>query len=180
MAEVNVVKQPKAETGGIMRPFGWSPVFEGSLFNINPFGLMRRFTEDMDRVFGSVSKEASELAEWRPAIEVKEEKGKLLLKADLPGVKNEDVKVSVMDDVLTVEGERKHEKEEKREGYYHSERSYGRFSRSIRLPEGAKVDQASAQFTNGVLEVGIPIPEAKQQRKEIPVQEPAKPKTAAG
>jgi HSP20 family protein len=79
-----------------------------------------------------------------------------------------------------VEGERKHEKEEKREGYYHSERSYGRFSRSIRLPEGAKVDQASAQFTNGVLEVGIPIPEAKQQRKEIPVQEPAKPKTAAG
>lgn len=178
MAEVNVIKQPKPETSSVTRPFGWSPLFEGSLFNINPFALMRRFTEDVDRALGPISKETWELAEWSPAIEVKEEKGKLLVKADLPGVKQEDVKVSVTGDILTVEGERKHEKEEKREGYFHSERAYGRFSRSIRLPEGAKTDQASAQFTNGVLEVGVPIPEAQQKRQEIPVQGGAKSKTA--
>jgi HSP20 family protein len=70
-----------------------------------------------------------------------------------------------------VEGERKLEKEEKQEGYYHSERSYGKFYRSIQLPEGAKTDQTEAQFNNGVLEVTVPVLEAKAVRKEIPVQE---------
>jgi len=98
--------------------------------------------------------------------------------AELPGLKKEDVKVHIDGDTLVVEGERKQEKEEKREGYYHSERSYGKFYRSIQLPEGAKLDQTSAQFNNGVLEVSVPIPESKPARKEIPVQEAQKPKVA--
>lgn len=79
---------------------------------------------------------------------------------------------------MLVEGERKQEKEEKREGYYHSERSYDKFYRSILLPEGAKSDQTAAQFNNGVLEVTVPIPEVKPARKEIAVQEGQKPKVA--
>jgi HSP20 family protein len=176
MAEVSVVTQPKRD----VEPwFGFeTPLFRGSLFGVNPFALMRQFTEDMDRVFGKSQAEGGDIA-WRPAIEVRQKEGKLLLTAELPGVKKEDVKVTIASDCLTVEGERKQEKEEKREGYLHSERSYGRFYRSIALPEGAQTDQAAAQFHNGVLEVSVPVPEAKPKRKEIPIQEGAKTKAAA-
>jgi HSP20 family protein len=179
MAEVSVVKQPKPERDLFNRWLGFeAPLFRGNFFNINPFALMRQFTEEMDRTFGQMPAPAA--AAWRPTIEVKEKEGKLLVTAELPGVKKEDVKVNITGDMLTVEGERKEEKEEKREGYYHSERNYGKFLRSIPLPEGAKADQAAAQFNNGILEITIPIPEAKEKRKEIPIQEGPKAKTAAG
>jgi HSP20 family protein len=109
---------------------------------------------------------------------MKEVNGKLLVSAELPGLKKEDIKVQVSDDALILEGERKQEKEEKREGYYHSERSYGRFYRSIPLPEGATLDKASAEFINGILEVSIPVAETKQKRLEVPVCEGGKVKTA--
>jgi HSP20 family protein len=178
MAEVTVVKKPKEEKQEITRfPFFEAPLFRGSLFNVNPFALMRQFTEDMDRYFGQLPRVAGDGA-WMPAIEVKEKEGKLFVHAELPGVKREDVKVHIEGDVLIVEGERKQEKEEKREGYYHSERSYGKFYRSIELPEGAKIDQTAAQFKDGLLEVTVPIPEAKTKRQEVPIQEGAKPKAA--
>ncbi len=69
-------------------------------------------------------------------------------------------------------------KKEKREGYFHSERSYGAFYRSIPLPEGAQTEQTAAQFNNGVLEVSVPIPEVKAKRQDIPIQEAPKPKAA--
>lgn len=179
MAEVAVVKNPKQERQELSRVLGFeTPLFRGSLFTVNPFALIRQFTEDMDRFFGQTTGAAAEGAAWIPAIEVKEKEGKLLVNAELPGVKKEDVKVHIDGDTLIVEGERKQEKEEKREGYYHSERSYGKFYRSIPLPEGAKTDQTAAQFNNGVLEVSVPIPEAKAQRQDIPVQEGPKPKAA--
>jgi HSP20 family protein len=175
MAEVSVVKQPKQERPELSRWLGFeTPLFRGSLFNMNPFALMRQFTEDMDRVFGQLPRAAGDGMTWSPAVEVKEKEGKLLMTAELPGVKKDDVKVHIDGDTLVVEGERKQEKEEKREGYYHSERSYGKFYRSILLPEGAKADQAAAQFNNGVLEVTVPIPEVKAKRQEIPVQEGSK------
>ena len=175
MSDTPLMKAPEKN---ITRMFGTDPFLEGNLFNVNPFALMRQFTNDMDELFGRMPAETSLTADFRPAIEVKEEKGKLLVKADLPGVKKEDVKVTVANNVLTVEGERKQEKDEKREGYFRSERSFGRFLRSIPLPEGAKMDQASAQFADGVLEVAVPIPEVKQQRKEIPIEEGPKAKAA--
>ena len=178
MAEVTVVKQPKPEKPELSRVFGFeTPLLRGNLFSVNPFALMRQFTEEMDKTFGPV-RTAGDGAAWTPAIEVKQKEGKLLVTAELPGIRKEDVKVHIDGDTLVVEGERKQEKEEKREGYYHSERSYGKFYRSIPLPEGAKADQTAAQFNNGVLEVIVPIPEAKENRKEIPVQEGAKPKAA--
>jgi HSP20 family protein len=179
MAEVSVVKQLKRDTPELSRWLGFdAPLFRGNLFNMNPFALMKRFAEDMDRSWGQPPPVPGDGATWSPAIEVKEKEGKLLVIAELPGMKKEDVKVHIDGDTLVVEGERKHEKEEKREGYYHSERGYGKFYRSILLPEGTKTDQTAAQFNNGVLEVSVPIPEAKAARKEIPVQEAQKSTTA--
>jgi len=179
MAEVAVVKHPKKEAPGLSRALGFeTPFFRGNLFTVNPFALMRQLTEEMDRFFGQTPPVGVEGAAWIPPIEVKEKEGKLFVTAELPGVKKEDVKVHIDGDTLVVEGERKQEKEEKREGYYHSERSYGTFYRSIPLPEGAKPDLTSAQFINGVLEVTVPIPEAKVKRQEIPIGEGAKPKAA--
>lgn len=169
MAEVAVKKQTAKEETELVPWRGWEPLFRGSLFNLNPFALMRQFTEEMDRIFGApATREAGEWV-WAPAIEVKEKDGKLCVTAEIPGVKKEDIKVTVTDSALTIEGERKQEKEEKREGYYRSERSYGKFYRSIALPEGAKTDQAAAQFKDGLLEVTIPVPEAKEKAKQIPV-----------
>jgi HSP20 family protein len=179
MAEVNVVKQPNQERPELTRWVGFdTPIFRGSLFGVNPFALMRQFTEDMDRIFGQAPRATAEGMAWSPAIEVKQKEGKLLVTAELPGLKKEDVKVHIDGDTLVVEGERKQEKEEKREGYYHSERSYGKFYRAIPLPEGAKGDQVAAQFNDGVLEVTVPVPEVKPKRQEVPVQEGSKAKAA--
>ena len=142
------------------------PLFRGSLFGMNPFGIMRQFTDDMNRVFGT---EVNEVA-WIPTIEVKEAEGKLVVTAELPGLKKEDVKVNVTDTALTLEGERKEQKEDKREGYYHSERRYGKFFRSIPLPPGARIDTAIAQFKDGVLEVTVPIPETNETSKQVPIK----------
>ncbi len=171
MAEIAVVKQPTAEKPELTRWFGFdTPLLRGSVFSLNPFALVKQFAEDMDRTIARGPATAAETGAWIPAIEVKQKEGKLLLTAELPGVKTEDVKVHIDGKALVVEGERKEEKEEKREGFYHSERSYGKFYRSILLPEGAKAELTAAKFTNGVLEVTVPIAEAKEARKEIPIQ----------
>jgi HSP20 family protein len=179
MSEVKVKKEMSKEQEGLVRWPGFDmPLFRGSLFSMNPFALIRRFTEEMDRAFGSMMLGTEEARLWSPTVEVKEKEGKLLVSAELPGLKKEDVKVEVTPEALVLEGERKHEKEEKKEGYYHSERSYGRFYRSIPLPEGAELDKAAAEFTNGVLEVSIPIPKTETKRRQIPVNEAPKPKAA--
>jgi HSP20 family protein len=168
MAEVRVTKEPRAEHW-----FGLeTPLSRGGFFGANPFTLMKNFSEEMDRMFGYKTAVAAPDT-WRPAIEVKEEKGNLLVTAELPGVKKEDVRVHVSGDALVVEGERKFEKEEKREGYFHTERSYGRFYRAIPLPELADGGKATARFDNGVLNVVIPIPEIQPKTREIPVTEGA-------
>lgn len=167
MAEINVVKAPRPETTELDRWLGFdAPLFRRSLFNLNQFALMKHFTEDMDEMLGRWPRAIGDVAAWTPAIEVKEREGKLLVTADLPGLKKEDVTVHIEGGKLVIEGERKQEKEEKREGYYRSERSYGKFYRSIRLPEGALIDKAAANFTNGVLKVSVPIPVAKTARTE--------------
>lgn len=140
----------------------------------SPFQLMRRMMEDMDRMFeafnpsaasGSVTPEI-----WAPPIEVAERDGSIVVKAELPGVRKEDVKVEFTPDGLLIEGERKEEREERQKGMVRSECRYGRFSRLIPLPEGANMEQAKAQFTDGVLEITIPMAEEKQQRREIPIE----------
>ena len=87
-----------------------------------------------------------------------------MVRADLPGMAKDDFKVEVSDDMLTIEGERKHEKKEEREWYHYSERSYGSFYRAIPLPEGIDASKATSEFRNGVLEVTMPAPTRKEQK----------------
>jgi len=179
MSEVKVTKETMKPKEALVRKPGFElPLFRGSLFTMNPFALMRRFTEDMDRTFGTFPTGWEEPEVWKPTVEVKIVNGLLVVSAELPGLKKEDVKVKVTDESLILEGERKLEKEEEREGYYRSERSYGRFYREIPLPEGVILDKASAGFTNGLLEVYIPITENKQKPREVPVYEGEKAKIA--
>ncbi len=95
---------------------------------------------------------------WVPAMDLTEGDGKLVLRADLPGMDREDIEVEVKDGVLTVSGERRYEHEDRHEGYHRIERSFGRFSRSLRLPRGVDASAVSATFDRGVLEVTVPRP----------------------
>jgi len=101
---------------------------------------------------------------WAPEVEVFQKNNELTIRADLPGLKREDVKVDVTDDEIFIQGERKHAREEEREGYYRSERGYGSFCRVIPLPQGAITDQAKANFKDGVLEITLPAPPASKGR----------------
>lgn len=155
----------------------------------NPFGMMRRFTKDMERLFedfgtfsvpGFFNRSFPFTTEfkdfdWMPQIEVMKSNGDFMVKADLPGLTKDNVKVELTDEALTISGERTEEKEEKEKDFYRSERSYGRFFRQIPLPEGAKTDKAHATFANGVLEVKIPVAKMESQARKLEIkQEPAK------
>jgi len=174
-----------------------APREEKAIIASTPFSFMRRFATDMERLFeefegsrfpGFFGREffpftrEFEDVTWIPEIEVLRKNGDFIVRADLPGLKKDEVKVELTNDVLTISGERKEEKEEKHEGYYRSERSYGSFFRQIPLPEGAKIDTAKAEFTDGVLEVTMQAPAREPQKRLLEIkqeQEPAKAKAAA-
>jgi HSP20 family protein len=145
-------------------------------FLASPFGLLRRFTREMDRMFGDFGAKPrifdQPLGEfvWAPDLEVIERNGKLLVRADLPGLAKEDVKVSVVDDVLTIQGERKKEIETKKDDFYRTERMYGAFFRSLPLPEGIKTEQVQAIFKDGVLEITMPMAVTEKKAKAVDVK----------
>jgi len=146
-----------------------------------------RELEDMERRFGDIFSQPLLPALWRrtpmvemgwaPAIEVFEKEDKFVVKAELPGMKEEDIDVSIVGDTLTIKGERKAESEVKEEDYYCCERSYGSFSRSIAVPSNVDAKKIDASFEDGVLDVSLPkVPEVKP--KKIAVS--AKKKEKAG
>ena len=101
---------------------------------------------------------------WTPQIETFQRGNEFVVRADLPGLSKDDVKVDVTDDSVTLQGERREEHEEDREGYYRSERTYGSFYRVVPLPDGAITDSAKAQFNNGVLEIVLQAPPKEVSR----------------
>lgn len=146
----------------------------------SPFAFMRRFNEEMDRLFqdfgfgrglqvSPFGREPGLFGEsrstWSPQVEVIEHGGKLVVRADLPGMTRDDIEVDVTDNRLVIRGERRSEHEEEEEGYYRSERSYGSFYRAIPLPEGVDAENADATFRNGVLEITMPAPELGERRR---------------
>jgi HSP20 family protein len=158
----------------------------------SPFSLMRRMAEDMDRIFEDfgfagpsfslapllssgygqgLGGSSSSLARtgWMPQIETMRRGDELVVRADLPGLRKEDVHVEVDDGILTISGERHEESTDDRDDYYRSERSYGRFYRAIPLPDGVDENACDARFENGVLEVTIPLPK-QQERKSRRIQ----------
>ena len=161
------------QTGFLQRqgeyPFG---LMSHDLFRANPFSLLKRMTEEMDRVFQEVGmeREGTNGGGWSPAIEVSQRAGNYSVRAELPGLEPNDVKVEVENDSLVIQGERKFEHEEKDGGVQRTERQYGLFYRSIPLPEGANVEQAQAKFHNGILEVTIPVPDQQANRRSIPIE----------
>lgn len=133
----------------------WQPAREWSAFGA-----------DLDRFFDSFFQtrngDAGGHRRWVPAIDLVETEEDLVLKADLPGLSQDDVKVEVHDNVLTVSGERRAEHERKEDGYHRVERAFGHFSRSVTVPEGIDENAVSATFNDGVLEVRIPKPEERK------------------
>ena len=158
----------------------------------DPFNLLRQMTSEFDRMFETSAwpsfrwpvfrtRPAAEGATWFPEIDVFEKDNRLITKIDLPGMKKEDVKVEVTDGHLAISGERKTEAEEKKEDFYRCEREYGSFYRAVPLPEGVKLEDVKATFSDGVLEVSVPLP-AKPEAKirKVEIQEATKAaKTAA-
>ena len=143
-----------------------------------PFTFVRRFSEEMDRLFEDFGLgrgvltpmlEKAQLPRglWSPQVEMFERDNQIVLRADLPGLTKDDVNVELANDGITIEGERKNEHEEEGEGFYRSERSYGKFYRRIPVPEGVNLENAQATFNNGVLEITMPAPkpEARKARR---------------
>ncbi len=173
----------RSERGGLARRGEFFPslfsMTPREFFSANPFELMRRFTDEMNRAFTGTWREERA---FMPPVEIRQKGDNLIISAELPGIKKEDVKLEMTDEGLLIQGERKREEEEREEGFYRSERSYGRFARLIPLPEGANIDQTKAQFNNGVLEVTVPVPqlEKKEKRREIPIEAGERGKIAGG
>jgi HSP20 family protein len=131
--------------------------------------LLANWPAALRRGFGSGDTAMTPEA-WTPLVEVFQRGDRIIIRADLPGVSNEDIHVEMGNDEITIQGERRQEHEESREDYFHSERSYGRFFRHIRLPEGIEVGKAEATFRHGVLEITIPAPRReKSQRRRLEV-----------
>jgi len=159
-------------------------------FGASPFALMRRMMEDLNRMFedfgsprsfgggamtegsrGDLSRGGLPAVDWTPAIEAFERDRQLVVRADLPGLSPEDVRIEVTDDGLLIEGERRQEMEAEEEGgVYRSERVYGRFSRFLTLPDGVDADKAQARFDNGVLEISIPMTDQASRGRRIEIQ----------
>ena len=132
--------------------------------------MNRLFSTFFDTPTGRAANGGGAVRRWIPAMDLIEAGEHFVLTADLPGMSEDDVKIEVENNVLTVSGERKTELEDKHEGYYRLERSMGAFTRSLTLPEGIDAGAVTAAFDNGVLEVRIPKPEqAKPQRVQIAV-----------
>lgn len=111
------------------------------------------------------------IGEWRPAVDVSETDDAVVVKAELPGMDTKDVDVSLSGDVLTIKGEKKEEKEEKTKSFHRVERSYGSFTRSVRLPAAVVSDKVEATFKNGVLTVNLPkAEEAKRKVLKVNVK----------
>ncbi len=154
----------------------WEPARELSSLQ----GEMNRL---LNTFFDSPATGGGVLQRWVPAMDLLEEGDHFVLRADLPGMGEDDVRVEVEDGVLSVSGERKQESQEKREGYQRIERASGSFRRTLTLPDGVDAEQIKAEFDKGVLEVRIPKPEQRRSQrvqigiggapKTIDVQEPA-------
>jgi HSP20 family protein len=148
----------------------WRPAYEWS-----PFRALRELEDEMNRMFGLTRLPVREREEWllegiwSPRVDVMQTPDKIVVKADLPGVSKDDLKISIEDSHLTIKGERKKEEEVKEGEYHRVERVYGSFERTFELPATVEADKVEAAYKDGVLEVTLPKkPEA--QPKQIAVK----------
>jgi len=139
------------------------------LIRWNPYRSLISLPDEIERFFSDfgLDTRASDTV-WSPSVDLAENDDSYEVKAEIPGMKREDIKVSYRDDVLMLTGEKKQEKENKDKNYHRIERAYGRFERSFWLPKEVKADEIKAQYKNGVLSISIPKAE-EVKPKEIEV-----------
>src|SRR3954451_25093419 len=136
-----------------------------------PLRELSSLQTEMNRLFNTVfdapatQGNGGTMRRWVPAMDLLETADHFVLRADLPGMTQDDVNIELEDSTLTVSGERKSEHEERQEGFYRVERAFGSFSRSLTLPHGVDPDSVTANFDNGVLEIRIPKPEERKPRR---------------
>ncbi len=138
---------------------------------MSPWSPLRDLEGQFNRLFGELARDY-DLSDrgWSPAVDLKESEHEYTLVADLPGMKREEIDVTVVDNTVTLKGERKHETESKEDGYHCIERRYGSFERTFEIPGGFKADKISAHFDNGVLRVTLPKrDEAKPKQIDVKV-----------
>ena len=140
-----------------------------------PFRDFERMRRDMDRLWESFFERGAlrgeDGVEWLPSRDVAETKNEIVVKAEVPGLESKDIDISLSDGLLTIKGEKKQEREEKEENIHLVERSYGSFTRTIRLPNEFQSDKINASYKNGVLKVVLPkSEEAKKKEIKIKVQ----------
>jgi HSP20 family protein len=146
-----------------------------ALVRWDPFRELEEVSDRLNRVLGpdarrSHGKETMIVADWTPSVDITETEGEYLIKAEIPDVRKEDVKVTLEDGVLTIQGQRKQEKEEKGTKYHRIERSYGSFARTFSLPDVIEADKVKAEFKDGVLNLHLPKSEkAKPKAIEVKV-----------
>ncbi len=142
----------------------WNP--SRALREWDPFREMEEMMEDFSRPSSRRMLPAER--GWVPTIDMYEKEDRFVIKAELPGMKKEEIDISVTEHSLTIKGERKAERETREGNYYLSERTYGRFFRTISLPPNVDAEKVEATYNNGVLEIGIPkIPESQAKKVEI-------------
>ena len=136
------------------------------LTRLEPRAFMRRVFRDFDRFFEAgdwpvarLGKPFADVA-WVPPVEAFERDNRLTVRVELPGMKKEEIGVTFFDQGITIEGERRLDNEEKKNEWHRTERTYGRFVRTVPLPEGVKATDIKATFEGGVLEIVVPLPEA--------------------
>jgi HSP20 family protein len=177
-----------------------NPSLMASAFMSNPYGFAQAMSQEMDRLFeggdavgsssygqvgggagrglssgggasqGLARQSGRGLGQWTPPMELFQRGNELVVRADLPGLRPDDVQIEIEDGVLTLSGERRQSSEDRQEGFYRSERSYGSFSRSIPLPEGVDEDQIQARFEHGELEVTVPLPQQRSRARRVQIQ----------
>lgn len=140
---------------------------------LNPFRELERIQDEMNKLFNTSFSQVPEETRrmeraWSPAIDIQEKENKIDIKADLPGVKKEDVNVSVEDDTLLIEGKREEKKDLEEEGYRRRERFYGNFCRELGLPSSVDRENIKASYKDGVLELTLPKKE-EAKRKQIDI-----------
>ncbi len=138
----------------------WNPLREMEAFQ-NRFG---NFFHEPFLPMSRLNDEAG-IGRWEPAVDIYDDKDKIVIKAELPGMDKKDIKVDLKDHVLTLKGERSYENEVKEDNYYHKERVFGKFQRAFRLSVNLDPEKINADFKDGVLKVEIPKPEEEKPKK---------------
>ena len=149
----------------------WNPTRDLTTFPLETLNMQREINRMFDNFFRGGIQDDGAISFLTPAVDISEGENEYTVRAELPGVSKEDVRITMQDNILTIRGEKKEEKEAKESNYHRTERSYGSFQRSFTLPTHVKSDKIEASHKDGVLTITLPkVEEAKPKQIEVKVK----------